>query len=46
MERAFRAHQYEPGAVEAIAAVTAILAREFPAAGTNPNELPDKPVVL
>jgi uncharacterized membrane protein len=46
MERAFRAGAYEQGALEAIAAVTRILAREFPAAGAHPNELPDKPVVL
>jgi len=46
MERAFRARQYEQGALEAIAAVTAVLAREFPATGINPNELSDKPAVL
>jgi uncharacterized membrane protein len=46
MERAFRAGEYEQGALEAIAAVTRILAREFPASGAHPNELPDKPVVL
>ena len=46
MEHAFRANRYEQGTLEAIAAVTAILAREFPATGTNPNELPDKPAVL
>ena len=32
--------------VTAIQAVTAILVRHFPAGGANPNELPDKPVVL
>ena len=46
MERAFRADRYEEGALDAIAAMTAILAREFPPAGINPNELPDKPAVL
>jgi uncharacterized membrane protein len=46
MERAFKAGQYEHGALSAIAAVTGILAREFPASGPNPNELPDKPAVL
>ncbi|HYL25144.1 MAG TPA: TPM domain-containing protein [Burkholderiales bacterium] len=46
MERAFKAGQYEHGALEAIAAVTRILAREFPARDVNPNQLPDKPAVL
>jgi uncharacterized membrane protein len=46
MERRFRAGDHLQGALEAIEAVTRILAREFPATGANPNELPDKPVVL
>jgi uncharacterized membrane protein len=46
MEHAFKRGSYEAGAVEAIAAVTEILARHFPARETNPNELPDKPAVL
>jgi len=46
MERAFKQNYYEAGALEAIQAVTAILARHFPAGAVNPNELPDKPVVL
>jgi uncharacterized membrane protein len=46
MERAFRGGQYEQGSLDAIAAVTAILAREFPATGAQANELPDKPAVL
>jgi uncharacterized membrane protein len=46
MERAFKIGRYEEGALAAIAAVTQILAREFPASGANPNELPDKPAVL
>jgi hypothetical protein len=46
MERAFKAGEYQQGALAAIAAVTQILAREFPARGANPNELPDKPAVL
>jgi len=46
MERAFKAGDYERGALEAIGAVTRILAREFPASGARENELPDKPVVL
>ena len=46
MEKAFRDGKYETGAISAIEAVTSILAREFPARGANPNELPDKPTVL
>ena len=46
MERAFRQNQFDAGALEAIQGVTAILARHFPAEGVNPNELPDRPVVL
>ena len=46
LQRAFKAGDYQQGALDAIAAVTQILAREFPARGVNPNELPDKPAVL
>jgi uncharacterized membrane protein len=46
MERAFKAGRFAEGSIEAIEAVTSILARHFPAGGVNPNELPDKPVVL
>ncbi len=46
MERSFKQNQYEQGALDAIQAVTAILARHFPPGSANPNELPDKPAVL
>ena len=46
LETAFKAGQYVDGALAAIRAVTAILARHFPAGAVNPNELPDKPAVL
>ena len=46
MEAAFRQRQFEQGALAAIDEVTALLALHFPPAGTNPNELPDMPVVL
>jgi uncharacterized membrane protein len=46
MEQAFKQKRYEAGALEAIAAVTEILATHFPAKDANPNELPDKPAVL
>ncbi len=46
MEAAFRARRFEAGALAAIAEVTALLAQHFPPRGDNPNELPDRPVVL
>jgi uncharacterized membrane protein len=46
MERSFKAGRFADGAHEAIQAVTAILVRHFPAGAVNPDELPDKPVVL
>ena len=46
MEKQFRQRKFLDGALEAIETVTRILARHFPPRGPNPNELPDKPVVL
>ena len=46
MEQAFKQRQYAEGALRAIEAITGLLARHFPPRGRNPNELPDKPVVL
>ena len=46
MEEAFKAGRFEQGALDAISAVTALLAQHFPPLGGNPNELPDRPVVL
>lgn len=46
MEAAFREHRFEQGALQAIARVTRILAQHFPPRGENPNELPDRPVVI
>jgi hypothetical protein len=46
MEAAFRAGRYEAGAIEGIREITALLARHFPPAGVNPDELPNAPVVL
>ena len=46
MESEFRKKNYEAGALGAIAAVTALLARHFPPGAANPNELPDKPAVI
>ena len=46
MEAAFSHGQYEQGALAAIDEVTALLARHFPPSVINPNELPDRPMVL
>jgi uncharacterized membrane protein len=46
METAFRAGEFEAGAIEGIREVTALLARYFPSGGADANELPDRPVVL
>jgi uncharacterized membrane protein len=48
MRDRFRTNAYEAGAIEAIQAVGAALARHFPLGEgeRNPNELPDYPVVL
>jgi uncharacterized membrane protein len=47
MREAFRAGRFEDGLVQAVDAVTALLAQHFPrAAGdASPNELPDEPVL-
>ncbi len=46
MESAFAAGRFRESSLEAIAAVTVLLATHFPPSGKNPDELPDKPVVL
>jgi len=46
MESSFKKSNYLEGALVAIGSITEILARHFPPRGRNPNELPDKPVVL
>ncbi len=46
METRFKARDYLQGSLDAIAAVTRVLARHFPARAANPNELPDKPALL
>ncbi|WP_332827807.1 TPM domain-containing protein [Ramlibacter sp.] len=47
MGSAFRAGHHEQGLTEAVDAVTEVLVRHFPAAAgsSNPNELPDEPVL-
>lgn len=46
VEKAFRKQRYEEGALAAIRRVGALLATHFPARPDNPNELPDRPVLL
>jgi uncharacterized membrane protein len=46
MEHSFRAGDFTGGALAAIAEINTLLCRHFPAHGANPNELPDRPVIL
>ena len=46
MEQAFRGQRYEAGALAAVRRVGALLAAHFPARPDNPNELPNRPVLL
>ena len=46
MEEAFRGGRYEEGVLAGITEVSALLAQHFPAGERNPDELPDRPVLL
>ena len=46
MEDAFRAGRFEQGALDGIREISALLARHFPPSGANPDELPNRPVIL
>jgi uncharacterized membrane protein len=47
MEEHYRAGRFEEGSLAGIRAIGELLARHFPAGGEgNPNELPDRPVVV
>jgi uncharacterized membrane protein len=46
LEAAYRTRDFESGSLRAIDAVTALLREHFPPRGANPNELPDRPVLL
>lgn len=46
MEEAFRAGRYEEGTLRAVEEIGTLLAQHFPPGEDNPNELPDRPVVL
>lgn len=46
IEHAYRNGGFEQGTLAGIREITALLAAHFPPSGANPNELPDRPVVL
>lgn len=46
MESAFRQGEFERGAQEGIRQIDALLTLHFPAAGQNPDELADRPVIV
>ncbi len=46
MEQRFARGEYEQGVIEGLRAVGDLLAQHFPASADNPNELPDRPVVI
>ena len=46
IEQAFRAGDFEVGVMEGIRQITALLVQHFPAAGDNPDELGNRPVLL
>ena len=46
MEEAFRARRFEEGVLEGIEEITQLLTKHFPPRRDNPDELPDRPVVL
>ncbi len=46
MEAAFHVGQFEAGALAALSEITRALKEHFPASDSNPNELPDRPLLL
>jgi uncharacterized membrane protein len=46
LEQAYRRGDFEAGTLDAIAEIGRLLSRHFPAATVNPNELPDRPLIL
>ena len=46
METNFRDGEWRRGALQAVTRAGELLARHFPAGASNPNELPDQPLVL
>jgi uncharacterized membrane protein len=46
MEASFRLGEWRRGALQAVTSAGELLASHFPAGASNPNELPDQPLVL
>jgi len=46
METAFRAGDFEGGALRAVGEITGLLSKHFPPGSHNPDELPDRPVIV
>ena len=46
MEASFRDGEWRRGALQAVTRAGELLANHFPASGSNPNELPDQPLVI
>ena len=46
METRFAEGRYEEGAIAGIRAISDLLATHFPARADNPNELPDRPLLI
>ena len=46
MEASFHRGEWRQGALQAVTRAGELLARHFPAGASNPNELPDQPLVL
>lgn len=46
LEQSYRKGEFEQGTLAAIEEITVRLARHFPPRETNPNELPNRPVIL
>ena len=46
MQEAFRAGRFEAGAIAGVHAIADLLEKHFPAGAANPNELPDRPLLI
>ena len=46
LETAFRGGGFEAGALRAVAEITELLSKHFPPGSHNPDELPDRPVIV
>ena len=46
MEQAYRTGNFKAGSIVGVQRISALLTRHFPAGERNPNELPNRPVIL